>query len=138
MHEGRSRPPAEPGWGWLGAISLVLALVGILLLLFGLVDSAFGGLSGRRPTGTAWVAGAVCGLASVLTGVAGWLKTRGRGAVRVWPVVAGLFGALVLIVGVRGAYENRARPLAACRNWDSPPPATSQGTHNVLNGVAAI
>ncbi|HKZ75675.1 MAG TPA: hypothetical protein VJ259_03320 [Actinomycetota bacterium] len=135
MREGRSGSPAEPGWGWLGAISLLLALIGIFLLFVGLVDSALGGLSGERPEGTAFVAGAVCGLLSVLAGVVGWLKTKGRGAVRAWPVFAGLIGVLVLVVGAWGGYENRARPAAECRNWD-PPPAGSP-TSNVLTGVAA-
>ena len=135
MREGRSPSPAEPGWGWLGAVSLVLALVGIVLLVAGLLESALGGLDGGRPTNTAFVAGAVCGLLSVLAGVVGWLKTKGRGAVRAWPVFAGLIGVLVLVVGARGAYENRARPAAECRHWDSP--AASSPASNVLTGVAA-
>jgi len=136
MREGRSPSSVEPGWGWLGAVSLVLALVGIVLLVAGLFESALGGLDGGRPTNTAFVVGAVCGLLSVLAGVVGWLKTKGRGAVRAWPAVAGLIGGLVLVVGVRGAYENRPGPIGACPNWDSPPPAGMTGTFGVLNGVA--
>ena len=106
MREERSRSPAEPGWGWLGAISLLLALVGGFVLVGGLLESAFGGMGGGCPNpGPAFAVGAVCGLASVLAGVVGWLKTKGR-MVSAWMVFAGSIGGLVLVVGARGAYEN--------------------------------
>jgi len=106
MREG-SRSPAEPGWGRLGAISLLLAVVGIVLLVGGSIESALGGMDGGCPDpDIAFAAGAVCGLASLLAGVVGWLKTKGRGAVRAWMVFAGSVGGLVMVLGTRGAYEN--------------------------------
>jgi hypothetical protein len=133
MREGRSRPPVEPRWRRLRALSLGLALSGIVLLVIGTLDNFSGGLSGERPDPTAFVAAAVCGFASFLAGVVGWVKTSGRDVVRAWPLAAGVIGGLVVFAGVRGAYEN-SRPPAACRDWDV---AGSAPATNALNGVAA-
>ena len=91
------------------------------------------GCPGHAPEATPFVAAIVCGSLAVIAGVVGWLKTKGRGAVRVWQVVAGLIGVLVLALGARGSYES-VRPAAECKEWDVPGPGPAL---NVLNGVTA-
>lgn len=137
MQERRDGSAAKPGWGWFAAISLLLVLGGISLLVAGWGQGFMAGYSGKRPGNGPYVAATGCGVGAVLIAIVGWIGTKGRAAVRGLLLLAGLIGALVVMAGARGAYENRARPLAACRNWESPPTATSQGGENVLEGVAA-
>lgn len=135
MQERRDGSAASSAAGWLLAISLLLAFVGVLFIASGAVASFMSGYSGG-PGSTPFVSAAGCGLGAVLIAAVGWLAAKGRVALRRGLVFAGLIGGVVVLVGARAGYENRAQPLAACRNWDSPPPATSAEGDNVLNGVA--
>lgn len=135
MQERRDRSAASSAAGWLLAMSLVLALIAMLLIVSGVFASFMSGYSGG-PGSTPFLAAAGCGVGAVLIAAVGWVTAKGRAALRGFLVFAGLIGGLVVLVGARAAYENRAQPLAACRNWDSPPPATSVRADNVLNGVA--
>lgn len=136
MRERRPRAPVEGGSGWLAVASWFFALLGVVLLASGLFESAFSGLSGERPTGTPFLVGAVCGVVSVIIGAFGWSGTRDRRVLRGWLVLGGLAGAVVLVLGARGAWENRARPPAECSAWNAP--ADQLGASpNVLTAVAA-